>query len=193
MEQEHFEHQRHPVSMETNPLGLTGFIISLLGLLLTCGLFSPVGLVISFVAMFRQPRGFAIAGLVLGLVGSLGMLVTLTFVGVMAVVGIAAAVMSIVGVGHVFETGVDAYQMREAIVAYEQDNNALPASIADLPDLSERFTQDFWGNPYVVEIDAQRRSLTVTSHGKDGLPGTADDLTISFDIPRPQAPAQDNP
>lgn len=55
----------------TNSLGTAGFIISLIGLVLSMGLLSPVGMFISFVAMFREPRGLAVAGFILGVIGSL--------------------------------------------------------------------------------------------------------------------------
>ena len=46
---------------ETNGLGVAGFVVSLAGLLLTGGLLSPVGVVISLIALGRRPRGFAVA------------------------------------------------------------------------------------------------------------------------------------
>ncbi|HRP61708.1 MAG TPA: hypothetical protein PK400_00255 [Phycisphaerales bacterium] len=59
----------------TNSLGTAGLIISLIGLVLSAGLLSPVGMVISFVAMFREPRGLAFAGFILGVIGSAWLLV----------------------------------------------------------------------------------------------------------------------
>jgi hypothetical protein len=55
----------------SNDLGLAGFIVSLLGLVLSGGLLCPVGLVLSAMALRREPRGFAVAGFVIGLVGTL--------------------------------------------------------------------------------------------------------------------------
>lgn len=55
----------------TNGLGVAGFVISLIGLL-TCGCISPLGAIFSFVGCFGQPKGLAIAGLIIGCVGSLG-------------------------------------------------------------------------------------------------------------------------
>ncbi len=57
-----------------NILGLVGFIVSLFGLLCTCGLLCPIGLLVSLIAAFKPPRGFAIAGLVIGFLGTVGII-----------------------------------------------------------------------------------------------------------------------
>ena len=54
----------------TNGLGTAGFVTSLVGLFLTCGILSPIGLLFSAAALFKAPRGMAIAGFVLGAIGS---------------------------------------------------------------------------------------------------------------------------
>lgn len=54
-----------------NGMGVAGFIISLVGLILTCGLLCPIGLIFSLIALGRKPRGLAIAGTILGAIGSL--------------------------------------------------------------------------------------------------------------------------
>lgn len=56
---------------ESNGLGIAGFVVSLCGLILTCGCASPIGLVLSLVALRKEPRGLAIAGTVIGAIGSL--------------------------------------------------------------------------------------------------------------------------
>jgi len=64
----------HVQPQSTNGLGTAGFIISLFGLL-TCGILAPIGLMFSLVGLVKAPRGFAIAGSVLGALGSLWFLV----------------------------------------------------------------------------------------------------------------------
>jgi hypothetical protein len=78
------------IENRSNGLGTAGFVVSLLGFL-TCGLICPLGMLISFFGMFMRPRGTAIAGFVLGVVGSawlwiagLGVLATITGVGAAA-------------------------------------------------------------------------------------------------------------
>src|SRR5690348_9132833 len=53
----------------TNGLGLAGFITSLVGIV-TCGVIAPIGLVLSLFGLMKPPRGFAIAGTIIGLIGS---------------------------------------------------------------------------------------------------------------------------
>lgn len=56
-------------SPPTNVLGVAGFVLSVLGFL-SCGLLSPIGLVLSFCGMFDKPKGLATAGLIIGFLGS---------------------------------------------------------------------------------------------------------------------------
>jgi len=77
----------------SNSLGLAGFIVSLAGLVVSCGLLCPVGLLLSAVALFKRPRGFALAGFILGLIGSLWLIAAFVFglfAVVLAMLGIAA-------------------------------------------------------------------------------------------------------
>ena len=61
-----YEHPRAERS-QTNTAGLVGFIIALVSLVGCGGLLSPLSLIFSIVGMNKQPKGFAIAGLVLSL------------------------------------------------------------------------------------------------------------------------------
>ena len=58
----------------SNSLGVAGVIVSTVGLF-TFGLLSPIGLLLSFLGLFRSPRGAALAGVIIGLFGSLLLLV----------------------------------------------------------------------------------------------------------------------
>lgn len=55
----------------SNGLGMTGFILSITGLVVCAGFICPIGLVMSMIALGKEPRGFAIAGTIIGLLGSL--------------------------------------------------------------------------------------------------------------------------
>ena len=59
----------HKLPASINGLGTAGFIVSLLALF-TCGIASPIGVLLSLPALFKPPRAFAIAGTVLGLIGT---------------------------------------------------------------------------------------------------------------------------
>ena len=57
-------------TLPRNTLGIVGFVFSLLGVL-TCGVLAPVGLLLSLFGLFRRPRGFATAGTIISLLGTL--------------------------------------------------------------------------------------------------------------------------
>ena len=54
----------------TNGWGLAGFIVSLVSIC-TCGVIAPIGLILSIVGLFRDPKGLAIAGTIIGALFSL--------------------------------------------------------------------------------------------------------------------------
>lgn len=90
------------VSEASNTLGLTGFILSIVGFM-SCGLLSPIGLLLSFIGLFKQPRAFAIAGFVIGLIGSLWLLIALAFglfAILLAALGLAAEASSASGYSY---------------------------------------------------------------------------------------------
>ena len=49
-------------------VGVTGMIFGLLSVM-TCGILSPIALVLSLAGLARPPRGYAVAGIVLSFVG----------------------------------------------------------------------------------------------------------------------------
>lgn len=72
------------VPHQSNGFGIAGFVLSLVGLILEticCFVFAPislvvgllciVGLIVSIVGLRKEPRGMAIAGLILGIIGLL--------------------------------------------------------------------------------------------------------------------------
>lgn len=61
---------------KTNGLGIAGFIISLVALIffwvpILNFILPPLGLIFSFIAVFRKPRGLAITGLVLSVINAI--------------------------------------------------------------------------------------------------------------------------
>ena len=55
----------------SNGMGVAGFVVSLIGLVGTCGLLCPLGFLFSLIGLGKEPRGLAIAGTVIGGVGCL--------------------------------------------------------------------------------------------------------------------------
>lgn len=171
--------QPHGVKPESNGLGLAGFIVSLVGIA-SCGLLSPIGLILSFIAVFRQPRGFAIAGLVLGLLGSIWTLVLIAGVGIAMIGAIVGGL--IAGRGPL-EATFDGWVMEETIERYVETNGALPATIDDVAgELDSGVLQDRWGRPYRIEINHESQRLIVMSDGPDGVADTDDDIRLTFDL-----------
>jgi len=84
---------------KSNGLGVAGFVLSLLGLF-TCGLTSLLGVILSAIGMRREPKGLAIAGLVLGLITVLGWVVAI-------VVGVAAPLLAMAGLASEAAIAID--------------------------------------------------------------------------------------
>lgn len=80
------------MAQSENGMAVAGFVCSLLGLI-SCGILSPIGLIISWIAQAKQKSSLGLAGLVMGIIGSLWMIIALIF-GLFAVIlgalGIAA-------------------------------------------------------------------------------------------------------
>lgn len=170
--------QAYAPKPESNALGLAGFIVSLVGLA-SCGLLSPIGLILSLIAVFRVPRGFAIAGLVLGLIGSFWMTLLIGGLGIAAIVALAGGL--IAGRGPL-EATFDGWLMEEAIEDYVEARGVLPTSIDEVPGLESGTLLDRWGRPYRVEIDHRAWELIVISDGPDGVADSDDDIRLTFDL-----------
>lgn len=176
-----YGHTGRPTT-DTNPVGLAGFIVSLVSIVACGGLLSPVGLILSLFGCFRQPRGLAIAGVVLGLVGSGAFILAIVVLGAGLIIGAIALIFGASFLGQTLETGFDANEVRKAIVAYERAEGRLPESMSDLSTLDEHAAHDLWDTPYRLEIDPTDRQFTLISLGKDKTLGTDDDIRISLPI-----------
>lgn len=159
----------------SNGLGIAGFVVALVGLV-TCGILSPIGLLLSAAAMFRPPRGFAIAGLVLGLLGSMWVLAVIALVVALGLPVAGAAVSA----GDV-ATAIDLVEIRRALRAHHQQSGALPTDLDELP-LQEDTLTDSWGARYTYRRSGDGRSYTIASPGRDGQPETPDDIHFTATI-----------
>lgn len=144
----------------SNPLGIVGFILAF------C--LSPIGLIISLIALAKQPRGFAIAGVIIGLLGS----------------GVWACAIwgySMFGkfATQVVELSTEYKTIDESITVYQAANNGnLPPDLAAL-QLPGHEDVDPWNTPYKYEPSADGKTWTLTTAGIDAAFGTADDATFS--------------
>ncbi|MBT8486224.1 MAG: hypothetical protein HKO59_16120 [Phycisphaerales bacterium] len=162
-----------------NGLGIAGFICSMVGLLVTGGLLCPVGLIISLIACGRRPRGFAIAGVVVGFLGTCGWVLIFVFAGaaILAALGIAAVAV-VLTEAETVEITSDMVNIAIAVKGYEQENDFLPASLDDLT-LKSATRLDPWGNRYEYHLTDEPPGYELVSAGEDGRFGSTDDVALS--------------
>jgi hypothetical protein len=161
---------------ESNTLGIAGFVCSLVGIVFTGGLLCPIGLILSLIAIGRRPRGFAIAGLILGLFGTCGWVLVFVVAGaaILAALGLTIVAVALTETEKVEITG-DMANMAIAIKSYEQDNDVLPATLDDL-DLKPSTLIDPWGRRYDYHFMETAPGFDIVSRGEDGTVNTPDDV-----------------
>jgi len=157
-----FDERPTPDTSGPNVLGIIGFILSL-----TCVL-SPVGLLMSLFALTKPKKGFAIAGVIIGAILS-----------VIVIVGTYFAIneFSKPEFKARFETESDFRAIQGAI-------NASGSTPTTLDDPSLNFNQDmktdYWGTPYEYAEDGAG-NWTLTTYGPDAQKGGGDDATLQGD------------
>jgi len=117
---------------DTNGLGMASFIISLVGLF-SAGTLSLVGMVMGAIAMRREPKGLAIAGFVIGLIGCLmGCLIIADFMGAISLagLGLSAGIMTMIVSG--LEDDMNALDDASIVVSTWQSSHG-----GELPKSSE--------------------------------------------------------
>ncbi|MFI4862408.1 MAG: hypothetical protein ACIAXF_17215 [Phycisphaerales bacterium JB063] len=153
-----------PNTPPSNALGLTGFILSIVGMVLCLGVLCPVGALVSLVAVFRPSRGFAIAGLIIGVLGTLlwALLWTLYF-----------SLPSLVPDFDLYyaQTEIDDHYLMYGVLPSEADGQQM----IDWYD-------DEWGTVYRYHrVDDQ--GYEIISAGPDRQFATADDVVNSYPAP----------
>lgn len=156
---------------DSNGLGIAGFVVSLIGLV-SCGLIAPIGAIMSAFALKKEPKGLAIAGLIIGIIGSLWVIVFVVIFGglgiLMAAIGIAA--------GDQIEVYGETEDLAPIVETYRTANGGqLPSDVTSLPGyLGQDEFHDPWGNPYTIRADGP--GFMFSSRGEDGVAGTPDDV-----------------
>jgi hypothetical protein len=153
------------VVRQSNGLGIAGFVVSLIAFL-TCGLLSPVGMLLSFMALFKRPRGFAVAGFVLGTLGTLFM--------AGALLAMVTAFGGVEGARKMIGNVVALLQADQKIKEYEKQNHALPDD-----ETGQALVQGFAdGNGMPVRYHLVKPDkYELRSAGPDQEFDTPDDLT----------------
>lgn len=149
---------------ETNGLGLGGLIVSVLGFL-TCGLLCPIGLLISAIGLFKRPRGIAIAGIV---VGGLGTLFLLT-VGFAILASFAALVGLSSAVGDVVQEAVHRREVLTKLREFAIEHDAIP-------DLGTG--REMVGDEYLLRYEVDGDRCRLVAPGFDENYGTEDDVVV---------------
>jgi len=166
---------------QKNTIGLVGFIVSLASIISCCSL-APIGLLLSFIGLFKAPRGFAIAGTVIGAVFSLIFL--------LGVVGVVA-------MWSMIEQGALVGAAEIQVQSFVSNNGRLPDA-AEYDAILQSANQGLPGfiqpqfpfaYEYVVIDDS---TYEVTLAGFDGRLHTGDDVPQTYTVfvpPSPAAPA----
>ena len=168
-----------------NTLAIVGLVVSVVGLVGSGGILCPIGLIISLIALGKPyGRGWAIGGIVVGLLGTcLGVVAIFilgaTIMAAIAMIGAGVGVFALVATqGEKIEISADMLSIADSVVISELANGALPADLEslniDMPTLT-----DPWGNPYRYILTEHGPGFEITSMGADGQPATDDDVKLS--------------
>jgi len=151
----------------TNGLGLAGFITSLVGLV-TCGVISPVGLILSLIGLMKAPRGFAVAGTILGLIGSAWALIAGIGI-VMGIIGVGAAAKQMADYVNAHQPARQAYLQ----IDEQRTQSGTTPTTAGANAVAAKFI-DPWGTPLRAEVVSGE--ITIRSAGRDKSFDTSDDI-----------------
>lgn len=165
-----------PAQGQKNTLGLVGFIVSLASLL-TCGFAAPIGVILSFIALFKAPRGFAIAGTIIGVVFS----------------GLALVIVLLVGLGWhmvkqpngIGQQQVFLQQAAPQVQLFHRNNSRLPNE-QEFDSVVTPLLQAQYGQFFTFQVDyayaeASPTQVRLTLAGQDAVLGTGDDQSFLID------------
>jgi hypothetical protein len=150
----------------SNGLGMAGLIVSIVGTLM-CGILAPIGLILSLVGLRKEPRGLAIAGSVIGLLGS-GFLVFMGIGIVKGFLGLKAAVGNIA-------TEVQSHEAAQKILKEKKRTGSLPSESVGNALISAE--KDAWQHP--LRYKPSGTTFKIVSDGPDGKADTSDDLSFT--------------
>lgn len=156
---------------QTNSAGFWGFILSLLGVTCCVGTcISPIGMIVSLIGLGRQPRGFAIAGTVLGVIGTFGGVVFWSSGG-----AALSRVARNIGLMEL-PTIVTMWEAEKLVLEAYDENGSLPATLDDAASFGIAYS-DQWGNDLVYRVNEDGDGFQFHSAGADGAWGTGDEVS----------------
>ncbi|MEM1424765.1 MAG: DUF4190 domain-containing protein, partial [Planctomycetota bacterium] len=148
------------------PLGVLGLVLAILGPL------APIGVVVSLVAVRREPRGAAIAGVIVGIVMTLITLVCGGFAGWGLWIGLKIQPQQ-------EEIVSDYLAIQNSIDAYKQNNNDSPPPDLATLGLDPALTTSPFGDTYDYRVESGGEGWSIGFVGEDGVSGTSDDTRLS--------------
>lgn len=180
-------HPRHYQPPPSNGLGVAGFVVSLSGLIVCLGLTSPVGLILSLIALAKEPRGFAIAGSITGVLGSI--------MGVLTVLAVTGVIGNGLFSGNYFGQSATSITLDNASyvidTTFSTNQDTLPDEAVGDAILGS-FT-DEWNNPIkYLPTPGSTQDYTLTSPGPDGILNTTDDIVQYYAAETQTDVAMDN-
>lgn len=163
-----------PPKPPRNLLGVWGFVFSILGLL-SFGVLSPIGLLLSFLGLFKRPRAFAGVGMMLSLLGTL-------FLGMISIAPVVHHQQRQAHVMRMQRMDKTAAMMNEAGADFSrkvrQDDSLLEDPYS-LPQLAVGY-KDAWNNP--LRLDDFGLNYALRSAGDDRKFDTRDDIIWTSNI-----------
>ena len=164
----------------SNGLGLAGFITSLIGWL-TCGLLCPIGFLLSLFGLFKPPRGFAIAGVIIGGLGSL----------FLAAFGLAF-ILTLVGIGTVATVAIQEAPYISASMVIQNEYHQTGELPSDAAGDALLAGSTINGQPMRYRrVDAD--TYEVGTVGGDGVEDTDDDTWRTYEVQDHADWSMDNP
>lgn len=160
----------------SNGMGIAGFVVSLTGLVACAGLLCPIGLVLSLLGLGKEPRGFAIAGTIIGGIGS-----AIAAFFLLAIFGVIGAGW---GLAQYFNGQFQTYTTiswasNDIDNYYTNNNQTLPDAATGTSMLTSYL--DEWGSTLEYKpIQGTTDQYEITSAGPDMQFGTTDDISQQF-------------
>jgi hypothetical protein len=162
----------YPPKVEENTLGLIGFILSLAGLFLCVA--APIGLILSLMGLRRDPKGFALAGTIIGGITTVFYGIIAALYGVMILAMFAACIGIGVAAQPFAQTTVTLNDARQRIENARTAENTYPSEAEG--DQLIAGLRDFWQTP--LRYEPQGTRFAIRSAGPDKQFNTPDDMTI---------------
>ena len=163
-----------PPERQSNGIGLAGFIVSIVGLVLTCGVLCPIGLILSLVGLRKQPKGFAIAGTVIGALGS----VFFALVGATLVAGYVGLKKVAAETGGDVQTTASMFNAVNLINMQRTQKGALPDAATGNGIIA--ICKDSAGR--ALRYDPSGDSFVIRGVGPDGVFDTPDDAKMDSTV-----------